>query len=115
MAYAHVPDAQWEKLDKKAKKLRFVGYTIQSKCYILFGEETSRIYVRRNVLFKKQDFGHGTTRHSRRSPPETVEVQPTSDGLLKGEEQANNCKGHNQNVLGHLPSNMESMSLLKLL
>ena len=32
MAYEHVPDTQKQKLDKKALKLRFIGYFIQSKC-----------------------------------------------------------------------------------
>ena len=28
MAYAHIPDAQRQKLDKKSEKLWFVGYSI---------------------------------------------------------------------------------------
>ena len=32
MAYTHVPDAQKKKLDKKAMKLQFGGYSVQSKC-----------------------------------------------------------------------------------
>ena len=31
MVYAHVPDAQRQKLGKKAVKLGFIGYSIQSK------------------------------------------------------------------------------------
>jgi len=27
MAYAHIPDSERQKLDKKVKKLRFVGYS----------------------------------------------------------------------------------------
>ena len=30
-AYAHVPDARRQKLDKKAEKMRFVGYSRQPK------------------------------------------------------------------------------------
>ena len=40
MAYAHIPDAQRQKLDKKSEKLRFVGYSIRSKGYRLFDEES---------------------------------------------------------------------------
>ena len=40
------------------------------------------------MFFNEQDFGHGTNRVSRRSPPETVEVQPSFKGILKREEQA---------------------------
>ena len=35
MAFAHIPDAQRQKLDKKSEKLRFVGYSIRSKGYRL--------------------------------------------------------------------------------
>ena len=38
IAYAHVPDSQRQKLDKKAKKFCFVGYSIQSKGYRLLDE-----------------------------------------------------------------------------
>ena len=54
MVYAYVADAQRQKLDKKEMKLRFVGYSIQSKCYILLDEETLWIYVRRDVVFNEQ-------------------------------------------------------------
>ena len=40
------------------------------------------------MVFNEQDFGHGTEGASRSSPPETVEVQPTSDIILKQEEEA---------------------------
>ena len=39
------------------------------------------------MVFNEQDFGHGTERVSCRSPPETVEVQPSSDNILKREEE----------------------------
>ncbi len=56
-AYAHVPDGQRQKLDKKAKKFRFVGYSIQSKGYRLLDEDTKRILVRRDVVFNESNFG----------------------------------------------------------
>ena len=46
------------------------------------------MYVRRDMVFNEQDFVHGTESMSCRSPPETVEVQQSSDVILKGEEQA---------------------------
>ena len=45
------------------------------------------MYVRRDVVFNEQVFEHGIERVSRRSPPETMEVQSSSEGVLKGEEQ----------------------------
>ena len=88
MAYGHVPDAQRQKFGKKAMELGFVGYSTQSKCYRLLDEETSRIYVWKDVVFIEQDFVHGTKRDSRRSPPETVDVQPSCYDILKRQEQA---------------------------
>ena len=44
-AYAHILDSQQQKLDKKADKLRFVGYSKQSKGYRLFDERTKKITV----------------------------------------------------------------------
>ena len=57
IAYAHVPDSQRRKLDKKAKKFRFVGYSIQSKGYRLLDEDTKRVLVRRDVVFNESNFG----------------------------------------------------------
>ena len=57
MAYAHVPDEKRQKLDKKAVKLRFVGYDSQSKGYRLFDEQTRKCVVRRDVIFNENDFG----------------------------------------------------------
>ena len=70
--YTLEPDAQRQKLDKKAMKLRFFGHSILSKCYRLLDEETSRIYVRREVVFNEQHFGLGTKRDSHRSLSDTV-------------------------------------------
>ncbi len=47
--YAHVPDVQRKKLNKKIVKLRFVGYSIQSKAYTLLDEKTSKIYSACNL------------------------------------------------------------------
>ena len=56
MAYAHIPESQRKKLDKKSEKLRFVGYSIQSKGYRLF-DENQKVIVRRDVVFNETDFG----------------------------------------------------------
>ena len=58
IAFAHIPDAQRHKLDKKSEKLRFVGYSIQSKGYRLFDEKSHKVVIRRDVAFNETDFGH---------------------------------------------------------
>ena len=57
IAYAHVPDAPRQKLDKKAEKFRFIGYIVQSKGYRLLDESTRKVFVRRDVVFNESDFG----------------------------------------------------------
>jgi len=57
IAYAHIQDGERRKLDQKAAKLRFVGYSIKSKGYRLLNEETRQLVVRRNVIFNESDFG----------------------------------------------------------
>lgn len=56
VAYAHVPEIERRKLDKKAVKLRFVGYANNAKGYRLFNEEKKRILIRRDVIFNESDF-----------------------------------------------------------
>ena len=44
IAYSYILDSQRQKLDKKAVKLRFIGYCIQSKGYMLLDEKTSTAF-----------------------------------------------------------------------
>ena len=76
IAYAHVPDSQRQKLDKKAEKLRFVGYCTQSKGYRLLDENTSKVFIRRDVIFSEKDFGHTAEAMLKPVSPETFEVHP---------------------------------------
>ena len=55
-AYAHVPSSERKKLDEKAEKLRFVGYSKNSKGYRLFNEATRQLVTRRDVTFNETDF-----------------------------------------------------------
>jgi hypothetical protein len=53
-AYAHVPDASRQKLDQKAVKMRFVGYSLTQKGYRLYDENRQRIFIRRDITFKNE-------------------------------------------------------------
>uniref|UniRef100_A0AAV2MQC8 Retroviral polymerase SH3-like domain-containing protein n=1 Tax=Knipowitschia caucasica TaxID=637954 RepID=A0AAV2MQC8_KNICA len=57
VAYAHIPDTERKKLDKKAVKLRFVGYATNAKGYRLWDEVKRRMLIRRDVVFNETDFG----------------------------------------------------------
>lgn len=56
MAYAHVPDEERRKLDKKAERFRFVGYSTRCKGYRLLNEATKKIIVKRDVNFNEKEF-----------------------------------------------------------
>ena len=60
MTYAYIPDANRNgKLSRKAEKLRFIGYSLQTKGYRLIDEDTLRVIVRRDVIFNESDFLKG--------------------------------------------------------
>lgn len=50
-AYAHVPKKFRRKLDDKAEKLTFVGYSDESKGYRLLDKSTGKIKTSRDVIF----------------------------------------------------------------
>ena len=59
MAYAYIPDVNRKgKLSKKAEKLRFIGYSLQTKGYRLIHDDTAKIVVRRDVFVNEYDFDH---------------------------------------------------------
>ena len=72
IAYAHVPDCERKKVDRKARKLRFVGYCTTSKGYRLFDEEARKLIKSRDVNFNEAVFELTSER-----PKETATVEPT--------------------------------------
>ena len=54
ISYAYVPDAIRQKLDKKAEKMRFVGYSGQPRGYKLL---TGIVFIQHDVIFNETDFG----------------------------------------------------------
>ncbi len=60
----HIPDAARQKLDKKAEKLRFIGYSKVSKGYRLINEKTKKVVIRHDVIFNETDFGLGISKPS---------------------------------------------------
>ncbi|CAB3980000.1 Hypothetical predicted protein [Paramuricea clavata] len=73
IAFAHVPDSKRQKLDKKAERLRFVGYCRTSKGYRLFDEIKRKMVVRRDVEFNENDFGDKDEMMTTKSQDQTTE------------------------------------------
>ena len=59
-AYGHVPDSLRQKLDQKAVKMRFVGYSLTQKGYRFYDDNKRKIFICRDVIFNETDFGHST-------------------------------------------------------
>ena len=74
-AYAYVHSTERRKLDEKAEKLRFVGYSKKSKGYRLLNEETRQLVTRRDVIFNETDFNI----HRNESETKTIESKETVD------------------------------------
>ncbi|XP_072054397.1 uncharacterized protein [Arachis hypogaea] len=62
IAYAHVLDQLRKKLDDKAKKCIFIGYSIDSKAYKLYNLETKKVIISRDVTFDEKDMWEWDTK-----------------------------------------------------
>jgi len=51
IAYVHVPDEKRSKLDPKAEKCIFIGYSLEQKGYSSFNPSTWKLQVSRDVVF----------------------------------------------------------------
>ena len=53
IAYVHVPDEKRSKLDPKADKCIFIGYSSEQKGYRCFSPFTRKLQVSRDVVFNE--------------------------------------------------------------
>jgi hypothetical protein len=51
IAYVHVLDEKRSKLDQKAKKCIFIGYSLKQKGYKCFNPSTQKLKVNKDVVF----------------------------------------------------------------
>ena len=58
MVYSHIPEGKRRKLDPKAEKLRFTGYTTTKSNYRVFDETKRKTYIRHDLVFNESDFGN---------------------------------------------------------
>lgn len=55
IAYSHIPKEKRRKLDKKAEKEYFVGYSEDVKAFRIWFPETDEVHPRRDVIFREND------------------------------------------------------------
>ena len=63
LAYAHVPSQQRTKLDAKAVKCIFIGYSPDSKAYRLFNPATNKVITSRDVILDENSINPMTDFH----------------------------------------------------
>ena len=61
IVYAHIPEGDRKKLDSKAAKFRFIGYTESTENYKVWDEVKQRCYIRHDLVFNEGDFGKSST------------------------------------------------------
>lgn len=87
MEALHTPDGQRQKLDKKAKKYRFVGYCTQSKGYRLLEEGTKKVVIRRDVVFNESQLGERAQSSQDTESVEVLEVASSNQQQTSDNEQ----------------------------
>ena len=60
IAYVHIPDELRTKLDPKAEKCIFIGYSLEQKGYRCYNPITRKIRVSRDVVFDELSSWYGT-------------------------------------------------------
>ena len=86
-AYSHVPSTERRKLDKKAQRMCFIGYSKNPKGYRLIDLSTDKVVTRRDVVFNETDF-----RFFERANDESVSISPellneSKDETIESEPQ----------------------------
>ena len=60
VAYAHILDQPWKKLDSKGEKCIFVGYSDESKAYRLYNPSTKKFIISRDLQFNEEEAWYGS-------------------------------------------------------
>jgi len=78
-AYVHIPKEQRTKLEVKAVKCIFVGYSMESKAYRLYDPSKGRIIISRDVTFFEDKLFHDSTEDGSNSISEIVEIKTNTE------------------------------------
>ena len=96
LAYVHVPAQQRHKLEAKALKCIFVGYSNERKGYRLFVPSTQKIIVSRDVIF--DEYASNPLPSCKQQP--SIGLTDVFDTLLP-------LFGSNGDVFEHVPANFQ--------
>ncbi len=74
VCFAHIPGNQRRKLDSKAQRCIFVGYSLVSKGYRLWSVKQHKMITRRDVIFDENTMGQIESPRTRTNDPEPEEL-----------------------------------------
>ena len=75
IAYVHVPDELRTKLDPKAEKCVFIGYSLEQKGYRCYNPLTHKLRVSRDVVFDEMNSMFGVVQSIEADLDERVDLQ----------------------------------------
>lgn len=117
-AYVQIPASKRSKLDQKAVKLIFVGYSDEHKGYRFLDPETNRVAISRDARFMELDDGsEQVSPHDKEVIPEgslndielTIRRDPEASGVLEdGEATEGGNTSHGDSVASGAPEDDES-------
>ncbi len=97
IAYVHVPDEKRSKLDPKAEKCIFIGYSLKQKGYRCFNPSTRKLQVSRDVVFDQMVSWY--------SP-----LKVTKDGEARNGDVSSNVEQESQLISGPQESSSSGSS-----
>jgi len=96
-AYSHVPDTERKKLDKKAVKLRFIGYSENFKGYRLLDEDPHKVVIHYDVTFNEEDFSQShrsTADEQETTEKEVFQLESDNTELVRAVDNHGQDHGH---------------------
>ena len=78
IAYVHVLDELYTKLDPKAKKCIFIGYSLEQKGYKFYNLVTQKLRVSRDVVFDEMSTWYSAKNVCRADLDDNVVMQKAS-------------------------------------
>ncbi len=97
ITYVHVPDEKRSKLDPKAKKCIFIGYSLEQKGYKCFNLSTRKLQVSKDVVFDEMVSWY---------PP----LEITEDGEARNGDVPSNVEQESQLINGPQESSISGSS-----
>ena len=94
IAYVHVPDELRTKLDPKAEKCVFIGYSLEQKGYRCYNPLTHKLRVSRDVVFDEMNNMFGVVQSIEATLDERVDLQNVQQELqtLSGPRECSSSK-----------------------